>query len=170
MTILVKEIASGAPYVMVGTGFGAYASVTGHALLGALAPDEQSGSYSMVAVAGANGVIGWFPSDQLVVSTIDEVAPRDILGGRACDCVVARAAHSGQSYVLLGAGFAAFATAAPKVFFGNLDPQRRSGTYSLVAVCDANGSIGWLPFDQLVVVAVNGKTPDVAVRTGGYRD
>ena len=67
--------------------------------------------------------------------------------------------ESGQRYILLGTGFGAYKATRPSVFFGSLLPKDEAGQITMVAVCNAQGQLGWIHSDELEVVEVDGTTP-----------
>jgi hypothetical protein len=64
---------------------------------------------------------------------------------------------SAERFVLLGTGYGAFESSRPDLFFGNLMPNEKSGSISVVAVCNADGEIGWVPPESVEVIEVDGK-------------
>lgn len=62
-------------------------------------------------------------------------------------------------YVLIGTGFGAFHAVTPGVILGNLAPTRETGEYTMVCVCDARGTMGWLYSDKARIVSVDGQDP-----------
>jgi len=72
---------------------------------------------------------------------------------------IVREPRSGGHYILLGAGFGAYKSTHPSMFFGSLAPWEDSGEVSVVAVCDHEGRIGWLNSHELQVVSIDGKAP-----------
>ena len=80
MAVIVKHRETGERYVLVGTGFGAYKATKPNWFFGDLLADEQSGEMSVVAVCKADGGIGWFQSDDLLVVSIDGKALDTVLG------------------------------------------------------------------------------------------
>ncbi len=74
--------------------------------------------------------------------------------------VIVQARKTGKKYVLLGTGFGAFKATRPDLFFGNLMPKEEEGQITMVAVCDAEGKIRWAHSDDLIVVEVDGSSPD----------
>lgn len=73
--------------------------------------------------------------------------------------VIVKHIKSGKSYVVVGTGFGAFKATKPNWFFGNLMSDEQSGELSVVAVCGAEGAIGWIESDALTVVSIDGVTP-----------
>ena len=74
--------------------------------------------------------------------------------------IIVRYFKNGSDYILLGAGFGAFMSSRPSALLGNLAPADDSGTMQMVAVCDYEGQIAWIPSDLLEVVSIDGRTPD----------
>jgi hypothetical protein len=66
---------------------------------------------------------------------------------------------TGETYTLLGTGFGAYRATRPSVFFGSLIPKEDEGELAMVAVCDREGNIGWIPSEELLVVEIDGKAP-----------
>jgi len=66
---------------------------------------------------------------------------------------------SGEKAVLIGTGFGAFSALRPSMFWGNLDPQKESGTVGAVCVCDKRGNIRWVKSKSIRVVEIDGKPP-----------
>lgn len=63
------------------------------------------------------------------------------------------------TYVLVGAGYGMFKAARPGLIFGDLIPNVAQGNTSVLAVCDAEGNVGWLPTSQARVISVDGASP-----------
>ena len=72
---------------------------------------------------------------------------------------IVRHISSGQRYILLGTGFGAYKATRPSLFFGNWAPAEETGQVTTVAVCNAQGQIGWIHSDELEVVEVDGVAP-----------
>ncbi len=58
-------------YLFLGPGFGAYKAQRASLLGGDWFPHEESGEITMAAVCDENGMIRWFPSDELQVLEVD---------------------------------------------------------------------------------------------------
>jgi len=75
--------------------------------------------------------------------------------------------------MLLGAGYGMSATSRPSFIGGALFPTTTAETMPLMAVCDRNGTIGWLPTSELCVVSIDGVRPQdaeqIGVLTEGWR-
>jgi hypothetical protein len=63
-----------------------------------------------------------------------------------------------RHYYLIGTGFGMYRSSRPGYWGGALAPVEEEGQKSLVAVCDANGTIGWFDCDDVRVVEVDGVT------------
>ncbi|MEM9692456.1 MAG: hypothetical protein AAGA56_07930 [Myxococcota bacterium] len=160
MATLVIDRATGARFVLLGTGYGAYASSTPGAFLGALSNDERAGAHSVVAVSGPNGQIAWCPSDSVLVASVDGRAPAELLQGPGLGGTIARDFTTGAMLVVMGTGFGAFASATPSMFWGNHKPKRQEGHLAMVAVADAAGHIWWAPSEVIQIVQVDGQPLD----------
>jgi len=64
-----------------------------------------------------------------------------------------------RRFVVIGTGYGSFRSERPSLFFGNLLPNVKADELSLVAVCNAEGRIGWCPSHELRVVSIDGKSP-----------
>lgn len=78
---------------------------------------------------------------------------------------------SKRRYVLVGAGFGTWDTSVAGRFLGAGNPQRDSGTQSMLALADGSGVVAWFASDQVRILSVDGKTPEqlLATGTGPYR-
>lgn len=79
--------------------------------------------------------------------------------------------ESKRRYVLVGAGFGTWDTAVAGRFLGAPNPNRDSGTQSMLALADGSGLVAWVASEQVRILSVDGKTPEqlLAVETGPYR-
>ncbi len=73
--------------------------------------------------------------------------------------VFVRHKESGKRFLLVGAGFGAWASARPDRILGNILPAEEKGTLPRVAICDAEGNIEWVRSDEVSVVEIDGATP-----------
>ena len=80
--------------------------------------------------------------------------------------VIVKHRETGERYVLVGTGFGAYKATKPNWFFGNLMADEQSGELSVVAVCNAEGGIGWFQSNELLVVSIDGEAPDIVLGTG----
>ncbi len=79
MAVIVKHIESGEKYILLGTGFGAFKATRPSLFFGNLAPTEETGQVTMVAVCNSQGQIGWMHSDELQVVQVDAKSPSEVL-------------------------------------------------------------------------------------------
>ena len=79
MAVIVKHTQSGQNYILLGTGFGTYKATRPYLFFGNLAPTEESGQTTMVAVCNSQGQIGWIHSEELQVVEIDGKPPNELL-------------------------------------------------------------------------------------------
>lgn len=79
MAIIVRHLKNGQEYVLLGAGFGAYKASRPSFFGGNLFPNEEEGTYRMVAVSDSNGKINWVYSNDLEVVEVDGVGIRDVL-------------------------------------------------------------------------------------------
>ena len=163
MTVIVSRRDSGERFLVVGAGLGKWSRSHEHFFFGNHAPVVESGTHSLIALSDSQGRTGWIDSSQLRVETAGGFPPRAILDGQANTATVVQDQQTGTLYVVLGAGFAASATAKPSFFFGNLVPDKSRETMSLFALCDRDGNIGWLPTDRFSVVLIGGSSPSEAL-------
>ncbi len=74
--------------------------------------------------------------------------------------VIVQAKKTGKRYVFLGTGFGAYKATRPHALLGDWMAHEEEGQITMVAVCDANGNIRWAHSDDLIVVEVDGNSPD----------
>lgn len=79
MATIVKRVRTGARYVLVGAGFGAFESKKPNWLLGDLVADTSQGKYTMAAVCDKSGQIYWIKTDELEVESVDGESPKTLL-------------------------------------------------------------------------------------------
>ena len=75
MATIVQSKRNGKKYVLLGTGFGAYKATRPGVFFGNLAPEEEQGQITMVAVCDRDGQIRWTHSDDLTVVEVDGNSP-----------------------------------------------------------------------------------------------
>jgi len=73
--------------------------------------------------------------------------------------IIVEKIESGERYILVGAGFAAYESARPSAIFGNLLPSEKQGTLGMIAVCDSEGNISWIEHQALRVIEIGGFKP-----------
>jgi hypothetical protein len=83
MATIVQHKQTKGLFVLIGTGFGAWHSSRPDVLFGDVALSGDTGSTALVAVAGVTGEVGWVPSDQVVVVSIDGKTPHEHLSASA---------------------------------------------------------------------------------------
>ena len=79
MATIVKRVRTGARYVLVGAGFGAFESKKPNWLLGDLVADTNQGKYTMAAVCDKGGRVYWIKTEELVVESVDGQSPGVLL-------------------------------------------------------------------------------------------
>ena len=79
MAVIAEHIQSGKKFVLLGTGFGAFKATRPSLFFGNLAPSEESGQVTMVAVSNNRGQIGWVHSEELRIVEIDGKAPAELV-------------------------------------------------------------------------------------------
>lgn len=72
---------------------------------------------------------------------------------------IVRYTKNSRLYIFLGTGFGLFQSSRPGVLGGDWFPNKEEGSESKVAVCDGEGRIFWGQSDDLVVVSVDGESP-----------
>ena len=80
MATIVKHTPTGAKYILLGTGFGAFQSKKPNWLMGDLVADTTEGQYAMVCVCDKGGSIHWIDSSEVVVESVDGHDVRGALG------------------------------------------------------------------------------------------
>ena len=81
MATIVQHRQSGERWVLIGTGFGMFETARPHWVWGDASPVKEGGQVAMVAVANSDGIVGWFPSEQLQVIEVDGKPPRQWIEG-----------------------------------------------------------------------------------------
>lgn len=76
---VVQHQGNGVYYLLIGTGFGAWATASPSVLMGNKMPVERRGEYAMACLCDAQGAIGWIPSDQVKVIQIQGQSPSEAL-------------------------------------------------------------------------------------------
>ena len=77
--------------------------------------------------------------------------------------VIVQHRTSDEKYVLVGTGFGAYKALKPNWFFGNMMADEESGEISVVAVCNADGDIGWFRSNELRIISIDGQDPAGAI-------
>ena len=79
MAVIVRHRESGAKYILLGAGFGAYKALRPGMFFGHLAPHEESGELPVALVCDAEGAATWVQSKNLEVLSVDGEKPSEIL-------------------------------------------------------------------------------------------
>ena len=77
MATIVQHKPTGAHYVVIGTGYGAWAST--RVLPGGGLARVNTGTNPVIAVTGEKGEIGWLPTDEVRVISVDGKSPHEHL-------------------------------------------------------------------------------------------
>ncbi len=77
--------------------------------------------------------------------------------------VIVKHRETGDRYVVVGTGFGMFRAVKPNWLLGNFAADSQSGSKSLVAVCNAEGEIGWINSSDLQVVSIDGDAPSIVL-------
>lgn len=72
--------------------------------------------------------------------------------------------RDGHRYAVIGAGYGMFKSARPGLIFGDLIPNVNEGNQSVLAVCNAQGEVGWLPTNRARIVSIDGAPPEEVLR------
>ncbi len=80
MATIVTHVRTGAKYILLGAGFGAFQSKKPNWLLGDLMADTTEGQYAMVCVCDSDRKIGWLESSEIVVDSVDGQDVKDAFG------------------------------------------------------------------------------------------
>jgi hypothetical protein len=64
-----------------------------------------------------------------------------------------------RKYILVGTGYAAYMGGSPTTLADGSPGKEKSGELPMVAVCTAEGEIGWFYSEQIRVVTIDGKAP-----------
>ena len=81
MATIVKLRDSDQHAILVGVGYGKFMSSRPGMVFGNMLPSDESGKSEMAAVSTAEGEILWCRSHELVIVSVDGVAPREHLEG-----------------------------------------------------------------------------------------
>jgi hypothetical protein len=77
--------------------------------------------------------------------------------------IIVKNRENGERYVVLGAGFGAYAASHPSMFLGSWAPSREAGHVPMIAVCQSDGEIGFFDPSELEVISVDGKGPQLII-------
>lgn len=71
----------------------------------------------------------------------------------------ARWKKDGKTYLYLGTGFGAFKAMSAGTWMHSLLPDKESGEIGMVALCDKNGEIGWVDYEEVEILEIDGERP-----------
>jgi hypothetical protein len=81
--------------------------------------------------------------------------------------------ESGTKYIVLGGGVRMFTPSHPLAVGGRRTPERESPKavpVTMMALCDAEGTIVWFRSEEMLVLEVDGASPAAILTSGGaYR-
>lgn len=72
---------------------------------------------------------------------------------------IVRYSKNGSLYVLVGAGLGMFQSQRPDHWWGHWKSHMNKGEVPVALVSDHEGTLGWIPVDQLTVISVDGRSP-----------
>ena len=73
--------------------------------------------------------------------------------------IKARWKKNGKTYLFLGVGFGAYKAMSAGTFAQAFSPDVNSGEVGMVALCDRKGKIGWVDYEEVEIVEVDGRAP-----------
>ena len=79
MATVLTHMPTGNRYVLLGTGFGVFQSERPDWLLGSWSSHTSAGQHTLVCVCDAEGAVGWLPSSDILVESVDGVSPGEAL-------------------------------------------------------------------------------------------
>lgn len=82
MAIIVKHKKTGEEYVLLGTGYGAFKASRPGLIGGSLFPEEEEGTYHMLAVSDFTGNIHWFEDEAFQVTEVDGIKLKELKPNR----------------------------------------------------------------------------------------
>lgn len=81
MATIVRHIPTGKHYILLGAGFGAWASARPNRLLGDLFAADKSGQSKLLCMCDADGRVEWAYADKVSVISVDDLDPAQVLAG-----------------------------------------------------------------------------------------
>ena len=72
----------------------------------------------------------------------------------------ARWKKNGKVYLFLGVGFGAYKAMAAGNTLQSFSPVEDSQEIGMVALCDADGEIGWVDYTEVEIIEVDGQSPE----------
>ena len=76
---------------------------------------------------------------------------------------IVRLEQTGNTFILLGAGYAAWKTSRPSMLLGNLAPVEDGDEVRAVLVCTADGTTQWMLSSLVEVVSDDGERPEAVL-------
>jgi hypothetical protein len=73
--------------------------------------------------------------------------------------VIVEERETHRKYILIGTGYAAYMGGAPATLGDGSLADEKSGELPMVAVCTAEGDIGWFYSEQIRVISIDGQPP-----------
>ncbi len=70
--------------------------------------------------------------------------------------IIVKHEEMGIEYLLVGTGYSFYKDSIPSPLGGSFFPDVEEGETKMVAVCDAQGEISWLPSDAVKVISIDG--------------
>ena len=83
MTTIVQHVPSGKHYILLGAGYGAWATARPNRLLGDLFATDKNGQTRVLCLCDAEGRVEWAFADRVRIVSVDGVAPGEVLSGFA---------------------------------------------------------------------------------------
>ncbi len=80
MATIVLHKPSGRRYILLGAGYGQWATARANALLGDLFPAERSGHQHLLCLCDAEGKVEWAVPENCEVVSVDGRTPGEVLG------------------------------------------------------------------------------------------
>ena len=81
MPTIIQHTPTGGHYILIGTGFGLWASSRANRFLGDIVPTDQRGEQHLLCVCDEEGHIFWTSSDEAKVVAVDNQSPKLALQG-----------------------------------------------------------------------------------------
>ncbi|MEZ6241623.1 MAG: hypothetical protein R3B57_01120 [Phycisphaerales bacterium] len=81
MATIVVHTKTGARYVLLGSGYGEWATARSDRFLGDMFPKEQHGDTHLLCVCDGGGRVHWMRAEEARVVSVDGASPADALGG-----------------------------------------------------------------------------------------
>ena len=82
MAVIVIHGTEDEELILLGAGYGAWATARGSAVLGDWMPATERGADEMALVCDGSGALRWVYTDALTVVSVDGATPAEVLGRR----------------------------------------------------------------------------------------